>query len=139
VIFATYVNALKNMPSCNFYATDPTETGLDSNLGFHSEILVTTLPEPSRGPSMTYDFWDIKMTLPIHIEISTILLIVYTPKRGGPGSILGSLHVGFVVDKVALGQVFPRVLRFSPVNFIPPVLHYYEKDKKNILLNIIGL
>jgi hypothetical protein len=32
--------------------------------------------------------------------------------------------VGFVVGKVALGQVFPRVLRFSPVNFIPPVLHY---------------
>jgi hypothetical protein len=36
-------------------------------------------------------------------------------------------HVGFVVDKVALGQVYPRVLRFSPVNFIPPVLHYLEK------------
>jgi hypothetical protein len=35
----------------------------------------------------------------------------------------GSVHVGFVVDKVALGQVFLRVLRFSPVNFIPPVLH----------------
>jgi hypothetical protein len=33
------------------------------------------------------------------------------------------VHVGFVVDKVALGQVFLRVLRFSPVNFIPPVLH----------------
>jgi hypothetical protein len=37
-----------------------------------------------------------------------------------------SVHVGFVVDKVALGQVFPRVLRFSPVNLIPPVLHYLE-------------
>jgi hypothetical protein len=36
----------------------------------------------------------------------------------------GSVHVGFVVDKMALGQVFLRVLRFSPVNFIPPVLHY---------------
>jgi hypothetical protein len=35
--------------------------------------------------------------------------------------------VGFVVDKVALGQVFPQVLRFSAVNFIPPVLHYKEK------------
>jgi hypothetical protein len=35
----------------------------------------------------------------------------------------GSVHVGFVVDKVALGQVSPRVLRFSPVSFIPPVLH----------------
>jgi hypothetical protein len=39
----------------------------------------------------------------------------------------GSVHVGFVVDKVALGQVYPGVLRFSPVNFIPPVLHYKEK------------
>jgi hypothetical protein len=35
----------------------------------------------------------------------------------------GSVHVGFLVNKVALGQVFPRVLWFSPVNFIPPVLH----------------
>jgi hypothetical protein len=47
-----------------------------------------------------------------------------------PGFDPGSVHVGFVVDKVAMGQVFPRVLRFSPVNFIPPVLHYFEKDKK---------
>jgi hypothetical protein len=39
----------------------------------------------------------------------------------------GPVHVGFVVIKVALGQVLPRVLRFSPVNFIPPVLHYLEK------------
>jgi hypothetical protein len=28
--------------------------------------------------------------------------------------------VEFVVDKVTLGQVFLRVLRFSPVNIIPP-------------------
>jgi hypothetical protein len=39
----------------------------------------------------------------------------------------GSVHVGFVVDKVALGQVFPRVLQFYPVSFIPPLLHYLEK------------
>jgi hypothetical protein len=39
-------------------------------------------------------------------------------------------HVEFVVDKVALGQVFPQVLRFSPVNFIPLVLYYLEKDIK---------
>ena len=35
----------------------------------------------------------------------------------------GSVRVGFMVDKVALGQVSLRVLRFSPVDFIPPVLH----------------
>jgi hypothetical protein len=49
------------------------------------------------------------------------------PRR--PGFDPGSVHVGFVVDKVALGQVFPRVLRFSPVDFIPPVLHYKENEK----------
>jgi hypothetical protein len=36
-----------------------------------------------------------------------------------------SIHVGFVVDKVALGQVFLRVLRFSPVIIIPPLLHIH--------------
>jgi hypothetical protein len=47
--------------------------------------------------------------------------------------------VGFVVDKVALGQVFHRVLRFSPVNFIPSVLHYKEKRKKKLIIFITGL
>jgi hypothetical protein len=42
--------------------------------------------------------------------------------------------VEFVVDKLALEQGFPRVLRFSPVNFIPPVLHYTEKRKKLIII-----
>jgi hypothetical protein len=44
-----------------------------------------------------------------------------SPQR--PGFDSGSVHVEFVMDKVALGQVFLRVLRFSPANFIPPVLH----------------
>jgi hypothetical protein len=30
---------------------------------------------------------------------------------------------------MALGKVFPQVLRFSPVIFITPVLHYLEKQK----------
>jgi hypothetical protein len=34
-----------------------------------------------------------------------------------------------MVDKVALGQVFPRLLGFSPLSLIPPVLHYTEKPK----------
>jgi hypothetical protein len=34
-------------------------------------------------------------------------------------------HVGFVTGKVALGQVFIRVIRFSPVNIIPPLLHIH--------------
>jgi hypothetical protein len=37
-----------------------------------------------------------------------------------PGFEPKSVHIGFVVEKVALGQVFLRILRFSPV--IPPWL-----------------
>jgi hypothetical protein len=44
------------------------------------------------------------------------------PRR--PGFDPRSVHVGFVVDKVALGQVPTRVVRFFPINFIVPVLHY---------------
>jgi hypothetical protein len=43
-------------------------------------------------------------------------------------------YVGFAMDKVALGQGFPRVLRFSPVSFIPPVLPYKEKRKKIVFI-----
>jgi hypothetical protein len=42
------------------------------------------------------------------------------PQR--PGFAPGSIHVGCVVDKVALGQVFLRVPQLSPVNIIPPSL-----------------
>jgi hypothetical protein len=38
--------------------------------------------------------------------------------------------MGFVVDKVALGQVFLRVLRFSSVNIIPPWDSHFRKLKK---------
>jgi hypothetical protein len=41
------------------------------------------------------------------------------------------------VDKVVLGQVFPRVPRFFPVNFIPLVVHYTEKREKLIIFLII--
>jgi hypothetical protein len=60
-----------------------------------------------------------------------------SPRR--PGFDHGSVHVRFVVDKVALGQAFPRVFRFSPVNFIPPVLHYSEKRRKTLITFIIVL
>jgi hypothetical protein len=39
--------------------------------------------------------------------------------------------VGFVVDKVALGQVFIRVFRFSPFNIIPSWAPLSRKLKKN--------
>jgi hypothetical protein len=43
-----------------------------------------------------------------------------SPRR--PGFAPGPINVGFVVDKVALGQVFLRVIPFSPVNIVPPSL-----------------
>jgi hypothetical protein len=43
-----------------------------------------------------------------------------------------------VLGEVALGQGFPHVLRFSPVNFIPSVLCYTEKRKKTISLKATG-
>jgi hypothetical protein len=49
-----------------------------------------------------------------------------------------SVHVGFVMDEVALGQVFTRVPRVFPVNFVPPLFHYTEKRKKLIIF-ITGL
>jgi hypothetical protein len=38
--------------------------------------------------------------------------------------------LGFVVDKVALGQVSLRVIKFSPVNIIPPLTPHFRKLKK---------
>jgi hypothetical protein len=38
------------------------------------------------------------------------------------GLALESVHVGFVVDKVAMGQVSVQLLRFSPIIVIPPGL-----------------
>jgi hypothetical protein len=42
-----------------------------------------------------------------------------------PGFSLRSVHVGFVVDKVALGQVFLRDLRFSSVIIIQSWLYIF--------------
>ena len=39
---------------------------------------------------------------------------------------LRPVHVSCVAGKVALGQVFLLVLRYSPVSYIPPMLHTYQ-------------
>jgi hypothetical protein len=49
-----------------------------------------------------------------------VIVTGLSPRR--PGFAPRSIHVGFVVDKVALGQVFLRVLRSSLVNIIRPSL-----------------
>jgi hypothetical protein len=55
-----------------------------------------------------------------------------------PGFDPGSVHVGFVVDKVTLGQVFPRVLRFFPYQFHSTGAPLLIKMKKLIIF-ITGL
>jgi hypothetical protein len=50
-----------------------------------------------------------------------------------PVFISRSVHVGFVVDRVALGQVFLSVLQFFPVNIIPPwlsILIYHLENEQ---------
>jgi hypothetical protein len=44
-----------------------------------------------------------------------------SPRR--PMFIPSSVHAKFVADKVALGEFLLRVLGFSPVSIIPPMLH----------------
>jgi hypothetical protein len=40
----------------------------------------------------------------------------------------GLVHIGFVVDKVALGQIFLHIPQFSPVSNIPPVLYTHTSS-----------
>jgi hypothetical protein len=54
------------------------------------------------------------------------------PSRVSPCGICGEQY------GPGTGFFSPRVLRVSPVNFIPPVLHYTEKRKKLIIF-ITGL
>jgi hypothetical protein len=61
------------------------------------------------------------------------LVASLSPRRHGFAP--GSVHVGFVVHKVTLGQVFLRILRFCPVCIIPPGLLtiYHMGDEQYIL------
>jgi hypothetical protein len=52
--------------------------------------------------------------------VTSVTVTGLSPRRTGFAP--GSDHVGFVVGKVALGQVLLRVHLFSPVNIIPPRL-----------------
>jgi hypothetical protein len=56
---------------------------------------------------------DLKLLL-VAVPWLRTLVTGLSPRR--PGFAPGAIHMGFVVDKVALGQIFLRVLRFSPVN-----------------------
>jgi hypothetical protein len=49
-----------------------------------------------------------------HVAVPWLRRLVTGLSPHRPGFDPGSVHVGFLVDKVALGQVFPRVLPFPP-------------------------
>jgi hypothetical protein len=40
-----------------------------------------------------------------------------------------SVHVGLMMHKVGVGQVFLLVLQFSPVSIIPWILMYHLEDE----------
>jgi hypothetical protein len=54
----------------------------------------------------------------------SVLVAGLSPRRLGFDP--GPFRVRFVVDEVAIGQGFLRVLRFSLVNIIPPILHTHS-------------
>jgi hypothetical protein len=59
--------------------------------------------------------------------------------RGGPGSMPGQCMSDLWWTKWHWDRFFSRVLRFSPVSFIPSMLHYAEKRKKKLIIFITGL
>jgi hypothetical protein len=57
-------------------------------------------------------------------ETAQPLVVGFSLRR--PGFAPKAVHVEFVVDRVALGQVFLRVLQFLLVSVIPPLLHIHS-------------
>jgi hypothetical protein len=56
-----------------------------------------------------------------------------------PGFSPASVHLGTVVDKVALGQVFLRVFRFSPVNMILSSAVHHCHNPLEVIKNMCTL
>jgi hypothetical protein len=92
------------------------------NMGLPSKGLRNYLGDISHGLS-AWTFLirlDVPVTMLLAVPWLRSLVTGLSPRR--PGFAPGSIHVGFVVDNVALGQVFLRVLRFSRQYIIPPSL-----------------
>jgi hypothetical protein len=54
-----------------------------------------------------------------------------SPRR--PGFDSRPIHVRFVIDRVALGQVFLRILQFLSVSIISLVLHIHSQLNSSLL------
>jgi hypothetical protein len=68
--------------------------------------------------------------LPAAVPWLKRLVAGLSPRKSGFAP--GSIHVGFVVDKVVLRQIFLRVIRFSPANIIPPLLHLHLSQPREV-------
>ena len=65
------------------------------------------------------------------------LVAGFSPRR--PGLDAGSVHVGFVVDKVALGQVFPPEYFGFPLSISFHRCSITRENEKKTLIFITGL
>jgi hypothetical protein len=74
--------------------------------------LVFTLNHLCRVPVLLLIPYSIKFDQ----DLTMAQAVGLSPRRSGP------VHVGFVVDKVALGRDFLRIFRFPPVTIVPPAL-----------------
>ena len=95
------------------------------HLGLPSGIRVNSILILSCQPCLFAPEW----TLLFNIKVTgrswhRRLLADLSPRK--PGSVLTPVRVGIVVGKVALGQVFLRVLGYSPVVIILPMLHAHS-------------
>jgi hypothetical protein len=72
----------------------------------------------SRG--VRYSEWQNYRTNPRGVAVPWLRRLVASLSPRRPGIAHRSVHVGCMVDRVALGQVFLQVLRFFPVSIVPP-------------------
>jgi hypothetical protein len=76
-----------------------------------------------------YSFLQIVLCLVLSLLVNTFLQLSRSVAGFPP---LGTgfnpvpVHVGFLVDKIALGRFYVRVLRLSPVSITPPMLHIHS-------------
>ena len=75
-------------------------------------------------PRITLTDWPLQLKCNVFaFRWDLVFEILYKPVTAESWVRSQSDHVRFVVDKFALGHVFVRVLSFSYVNIISPVLH----------------
>jgi hypothetical protein len=93
------------------------------NSVFLKTLLLVGVDQTERGTG-TARWWLVRYIVLLRhpFQVDKNLCGLSPPRTGfAPGSI----HVGFVVDKVALGQGFLPVLRLFLASTIPPLLHIH--------------